>query len=204
MKHLKVLLGTVLMGLASFAGAHTMTIGYANAGPGSVTFWFGSWHDLTPPLFEGSMQLEGVAPTVFAPTIVNFTLSAGCTPGVANCPNKPAGLIDGTTNFYACDNPPVGQTLCASDVDQDGPVNKWQGVTFNNLQAGTYRFTYLPIANPSADWAPANEAVRTNVVTLSGSIVSGVEAAIPTMSEWAMIVMGLLLAGSAMTVLRRR
>jgi hypothetical protein len=204
MKLLKVLLGTALMALVSAAGAHTMTIGYANAGPGSVTFWFGSWHDLVPPLFEGSMQLEGVAPTVFAPTVVNFTLSAGCNPGVANCPNKPAGLVDGTTNFYSCASPPVGQTLCASDVDGNGPVNKWQGVTFNNLQAGTYRFTYLPIANPSADWRPDNEAVRTNVVTLSGSIVSGVEAAIPTMSEWAMILMGLLLAGSAMTVLRRR
>jgi hypothetical protein len=204
MKLLKVLLGTALMALASVAGAHTMTIGYANAGPGSVTFWFGSWHTLVPPLFEGSMQLEGVAPTVFAPTVVNFTLSAGCSPGLPNCPNKPAGLIDGTTNFYACDAPPAGQTLCATDVDGDGPVNKWQGVTFNNLQAGTYRFTYLPIANPSADWEPANNAVRTNVVTLSGSIVSGVEAAIPTMSEWAMILMGLLLAGSAVTVLRRR
>ena len=127
MKHLKVLLGTALMGLASLASAHTMTIGYANAGPGSVTFWFGSWHDLTPPLFEGSMQLEGVAPTVFAPTVVSFTLSAGCNPGVSNCPNKPAGLVDGTTNFYACNIPPVGQTLCATDVDSNRPGQQVAG-----------------------------------------------------------------------------
>ena len=182
------------------ANAHTMTIGYVNAGPGSVTFWYGSWHDLVPPFFEGSFNLVGLGGTPFPSTTVSFTLSAGCLPGVALCPNKPAGLVDGVTNFYACSP----DNLCATDVDSNGPVNKWQGVTFSGLTAGQYQFTYIPIANPSADWAPANTAVQTSVVTLSGAVVGGPAPAtdIPTLSEWALILLATLMAG--MGVLYRR
>jgi hypothetical protein len=176
-----------------------MTIGYVNSGPGSVTFWYGSWHALTPPLFEGSFNLVGINGTVYPSTTVSFNLSQGCTTLIPNCPQKPAGLVDGTNNFYAC-----AAGLCNTDVDGNGPVGKWQGVQFNGLQAGTYQFTYIPIANPSADWAPANAAVQTSTVVLSGSIVNGTVNTVPTLSEWALILLALLVAGSTMIGLHRR
>ncbi len=57
-KALTVAAAVLLIGIGR-AGAHTMTIGYVNSGPGSVTFWFGSWHALVPPLFEGSFNFVG-------------------------------------------------------------------------------------------------------------------------------------------------
>jgi hypothetical protein len=203
MRALLAVLGTVVFLGAGPVQSHTMTIGYANAGPGAVTFWFGSWHDLVPPFFEGSFNLVGVAGNPFPSTTVAFNLSAGCSPGVANCPNKPTGLVDGSTNFYAC-TVNGADALCPTDQDSNGPVNKWQGVTFTGLQAGQYRFTYIPIANPSADWAPANTAVNSSVVTLSGAVVGGGSNEIPTLSEWAMILMMTLLVGTAWVSLRRR
>lgn len=177
-----------------------MTIGYVNSGPGAVTFWYGSWHSLQAPLFEGSFNLVGINGTTYPSTTVSFNLSQGCTSLIPNCPQKPAGLVDGTNNFYAC----TVTGLCSSDVDGDGPVGKWQGVQFTGLQAGTYRFTYIPIANPSADWAPANAAVQTSVVILSGSIVNGTVTQVPTLSEWAMALLILLIAGTTVVRLRRR
>jgi hypothetical protein len=80
---------------------------------------------------------------------------------------------------------------------------KWQGVTFNNLQAGDYQFTYIPIVNPSADWAPATPGVQSNSLTLTGVIV-GAATDIPTLSEWSLILLTLLLGTVALYVLRRR
>lgn len=182
-----------------FANAHTMTIGYANSGPGAVTFWYGSWHTLTPPLFEGSFNLVGINGNTYPSTTVAFNLSQGCTTFIDPCPNKPAGLVDGTSNFYACT-----AGLCNTDVDGNGPVDKWQGVQFTGLQAGTYRFTYIPIASPSADWNPANAAVQSSIVTLSGAIVNGTATPVPTLSEWAMVLLALLIAGTTVITLRRR
>ena len=34
-----------------------------------------------------------------------------------------------------------------------GPVQHWQGVNFTGLTAGSYQFTYVPIAFPSAEWS---------------------------------------------------
>ena len=198
-KALTVAALVLLLGIGT-AGAHTMTIGYVNSGPGSVTFWYGSWHALTPPLFEGSFNLVGINGNPYPSTTVSFNQSVGCVTSIPNCPAKPTGLVDGTNNFYACSP----NNLCATDVNGNGPVGKWQGVTFTGLAAGDYRFTYLPIANPSVDWAPANTAVQSSVVTLSGAIVGASAAQIPTLSEWAMILLTLMIAGLAIRPLLRR
>lgn len=169
------------------ASAHTTGIGYHNAGPGSVTFWFKSWHSLVPPLFEGSFNLIGINGNPFPSTTVPFNLSTGI---------KPPLLVDGVNNFYACNRLP--NSFCPTDEDNNGG-SKWQGVTFTGLAAGDYRFTYIPIANPSADWAPATEGVRSNSITLSGVIVGGppVASDIPTLNPAMLALLAFAVAGFA-------
>jgi len=170
----KALLGAVMLAvLPGQAFAHTITFGYENAGPGSVTFWYGSYHSHgfgDGPDLEGSLQLVGILGTSYGPTTVPFSLDRGrnnpatCNGAPAgNCTGQPAGLIDGVTNFA---DPTYGPTAFAD-------VNSWQGVTFSGLAAGDYQFTYIPIASPSAHWAPWSEAVRTGTVHLTGAIVGG-------------------------------
>ncbi|HJT43679.1 MAG TPA: PEP-CTERM sorting domain-containing protein [Rhizomicrobium sp.] len=140
---------------AGQASAHAISIGFENAGPGSVNIWLGTYghggHHL-----EGSLQLEGVLGTVFGPTVNPFTMLTGTGVGF-----KPAGLIDGTTNFYADWNGSVPNSLplVATEAPFNagcpacGPVDHWQGVTFAGLGEGDYQFTYIPIASPSAEWS---------------------------------------------------
>ena len=133
--------------------AHTNSIGYENAGAGSVTFWFGTYHN--PVNFtEGSFNVTGGAVN----TTVPFSLLVN---------TKPGGLIDGTTNFYA------GNPNNLVGVNPGQAVRNWQGVTINGLTQGTYTFTYIPIANPTQEWQPLINAILSNTVTLSASVVGG-------------------------------
>ena len=190
---LSVCAAAILLASGS-ASAHTKAIGVHNSGPGSVTFWFQSWHSYVPPFFEGSFNLVGINGNPYPSTTVPFTLTTG---------TKPPLLIDGVNNFFACNRLP--NSFCPTDEDMTGG-SKWQGVLFTGLQAGDYRFTYIPIQFPSADWDPATPGVQTNTLTLSGSIVGGPPSStdIPTLSEWGMIIMMALLAGAAWFRLRRR
>ena len=79
------------------ASAHTKAIGYHNAGPGSVTFWFQSWHSYVAPFFEGSFNLVGINGNPFPSTTVPFSLTTG---------TKPPLLVDGVNNFFACNRLP--------------------------------------------------------------------------------------------------
>jgi fibronectin-binding autotransporter adhesin len=174
------------------ASAHTTAIGYVNNGPGSVTFWYKSWHSFTPPFFEGSFNLVGVNGNPFPDTTVPFDQSFGGN-GM-----RPPGLIDGVNLFYAC----TSNGLCPTDEDGNGG-DKWQGVTFNNLIIGSYVFTYLPIANPSADWAPANEEVRTGTLDLDASVIGGSQP-IPTLNPVHLMLLVLGLIGVTAAIRRRR
>ena len=194
MRAIFLALAMALVAVAGGANAHTKAIGYHNSGPGSVTFWFQSWHGFTAPFFEGSFNLVGINGNPYPSTTVPFSLSVGV---------KPPLLIDGTNNFFACNRLPNG--LCPTDEDASGG-SKWQGVQFTGLQAGDYRFTYIPIVNPSADWAPATQGVQTNTLSLSGAVVGrgGPAADIPTLSEWALILLSIAVALVGFGVSRRR
>ncbi|WJZ48311.1 hypothetical protein [Synechococcus phage DSL-LC02] len=150
----------LLMG-APAALAHTNSIGYVGDGAGSVTFWYGSWHAGTT-FTEGSMTLQGVNGTNFTPTTVNWTLLQNTTP---------TGLIPGT-NYFQSDGVnlvPYGDPTALYGM----PSYTWQGVTFNNLGAGDYQFQYNPIAQPTQDWDPSSQVIRTGTVTLSSGLLSG-------------------------------
>lgn len=135
------------------AWAHTNSVGYENAGPGAVNFWYGTYHVGTT-FTEGSMQLVG--PDGFDITTA-FTLLTS---------TKPAGLVDGETNFYS------DGTQLTGTPDMYG-VYTWQGVNFTNLAAGEYTFTYIPIASPTAEWDPLYEVIRTSTVNLTAELLGG-------------------------------
>ena len=151
----------LLFGVPTAALAHTNSIGYVGDGAGSVTFWYGSWHAGTT-FTEGSMTLQGVNGNSFAPTTVNWTLLQN---------TQPTGLIPGT-NYFQSDGTnliPYGDPAALYGM----PSYTWQGVTFTGLSAGDYQFTYNPIAQPTMDWDPSSQVIRTGTVTLSAGLLSG-------------------------------
>jgi len=152
----------LLLGAPTAALAHTNSIGYVGDGAGSVTFWYGSWHAGTS-FTEGSMTLQGVNGNTFAPTTVNWTLLQN---------TQPTGLIPGTNYFQSNGTSliPYGDPSAVYGSTQS---YTWQGVTFNSLGAGDYQFTYNPIAQPTMDWDPATQNIRTGTVTLSAGLLSG-------------------------------
>ena len=95
----------------SQAFAHSISVGYVVNGPGSITVYFGTYHGGVTAT-EGDIKLTGPTNLTSPATILTST--------------KPAGLIDGTTNFYAdsCGG------ACA------GQVQFWQGATFTGLTGG--------------------------------------------------------------------
>jgi hypothetical protein len=160
-----------VLGLASQAGAHATSIGYENAGPGAVTIWLGTYqhgghHN------EGSMKLEGALGTVYGPTTLAFNLLTG--DGIAY---KPAGLIDGTTNWYVQgttegNNLPLVPTEAQWLAFLPGyPTNHWQGVTFSGLSAGDYKFTWVPAINPTQEWSPWSTSMN-GIFHLGESVVN--------------------------------
>lgn len=141
---------TALISIAQATWAHTTSIGYVNAGPGAVTFWYGTYHDTN--FFEGSLQLSG---TGYTTTTSSFTERTQI---------KPVGLVDGTTNFYSNGTALVG-------VNSGQPTKTWQGATISGLKPGTYTFTYIPIAVPTDDWRPTDSVILSSSVFLSSAVI---------------------------------
>lgn len=104
------------------------------------------------------MQLVGANGTSYGPTVNPFTLLS---------PTTPTGLVPGV-NYFTSDGTalvPYNTTIQTSST--------WQGATINGLVAGTYRFTYIPIANPSVNWAPMDSFILSSIVVLNAGIVGG-------------------------------
>lgn len=160
---------------ANTASAHTITIGYENAGVGSVNFWYGSYHSFNGST-EGSLNLVGINGNTFGSTTVAWSLTAS---------TQSAGLVNNVTNF-----------LDANYNGGFGDVRSWQGVNFTGLQAGDYQFTYVPIASPSAHWAPWSSNILSGTVSLNQEIVQ----AVPEPAPLALFGLGLL----GLTIVRRK
>ena len=193
---------TVLMGILGLlagvgtAGAHTTSIGFVPGGsPGSVTFWTGSYTHGGTPVNEGTLTLTGVS-LVYSQS-VNFNITP--------VGSKPAGLVDGTNNFYWC-NDATYSFPCATDPGIGGGVVWWQGVTFTGLQPGTYRITCGGTCGTTQQWASLNPVTGVVTVSLSGVIVGANPVApVPTLSEWSLILLaGLVVLIAAFTFMRRR
>ena len=146
----------LLLGVPTAALSHTNSIGYVGAGNGTVTFWYGNWHPGTT-FTEGSMTLLGVNGTNYSANTVNWTLLQN---------TKPTGLVDGTNYFTSSGSAlvPYGSNSQVSYT--------WQGVTFTGLGAGDYQFTYNPIAQPTANWAPMDNIINTSTVSLTSAIIN--------------------------------
>jgi len=118
--------------------------------------------------------------------------------------NQPAGLIDGVTNFYPSTalgvpgpltgNPAIWEGFCPAC----GPVNHWQGVNFSGLSAGIYKFTYVPILNPTAEWDPWNDSLN-GTFDLSG-VVNPTGGGAPEPATIAFVLSGL----ASIVFIRRR
>lgn len=135
---------------APAALAHTVSVGYENAGPGSVTFWYGTYHTGTS-YTEGSLQVTG--PDSYSVTVPFSLLTT----------TKPSGLVDGSTNFYS-----DGSTLVGT---YGGTIYAWQGSTFTDLNAGSYTFTYIPISTPTSVWQPGDSIILSSTVTLDAAVI---------------------------------
>ncbi|HVX75670.1 MAG TPA: autotransporter outer membrane beta-barrel domain-containing protein [Bradyrhizobium sp.] len=153
--------GAFLAWQAELAQAHTVSIGYVSDGPGAITFWYGTYHTGVT-YTEGSLQLVGGSG--YSATVA-FTLLTLV---------KPTGLVDGTNNFYSNGTTLVGD-FASSAYAYAGPVAAWQGAAFTGLRAGTYTFTYIPIATPTQVWQPEDSVILSYTVDLSGALLGGTQ-----------------------------
>ena len=176
-----------LLGATGNANAHAFSIGYANAGANAATVWLGTYNHFVMTN-EGSLNLVGVNGNTFASTTVAYNLLVSA---------KPAGLIDGTTNFFVSTGLNVSGPLVGSDAiwlstlcSACGPANHWQGATFTGLSAGDYKFTYVPRANPTAEWTPVNDSLN-GIFTISGTVLNPV----PEPETYALMLAGLGVVG---------
>ena len=147
----------LLLGVPTAALSHTNSIGYVGGGSGSVTFWYGNWHPGTT-FNEGTLTLQGINGTSFAPSTVNWTLIQQ---------TMPDGLIPGTNYFTS-----NGTSLVPYDPSIQTSYS-WQGVTFTGLSAGDYQFTYNAAGAPTVNWMPMDSVILSSTVTLSAAALSG-------------------------------
>jgi len=145
--------GVMLALTGTTAFAHTTSIGYMNSGNGSLSFYYGTYHSSAETTYnEGSLHLTS---TAGYDQTVAFDILTG---------TKPAGLVDGDTNFYS-----NGTTLVGTP---NYSIANWQGVTFDNLVHGTYTFTYIPIANPTQVWQPIDNVILSSTITIINADLS--------------------------------
>ncbi len=171
---------------AGAAYAHTTSLGFVpGTNPGEVTFWTGSYSHGGTPVNEGIGTLTGVS-VPYGPVSNPFNL------GPVNV--KPAGLVDGTNNFFW--GPSPFPFPLSTDPNLFGGVVWWQGVTFASLVPGTYSFTCGTQCGVTAQWASLTQAggqAGAVQVTLQAGDIGGGQVPEPA----GLAVLGLALAGLA-------
>lgn len=170
--------------LSSGAFAHTISVGYVpTSSTGTVDFFAGTYHaGVTND--EGTGRLVGVS-NGYDSGIIPFSIGVTGT--------KPAGLVDGTNNFYFATVPPGGSCQFGATYGSptntcaEGPVLFWEGLQFTGLAAGEYSFS---IANDTRTTAvfqdPGAAAIR---VTLRPADVT---ATVPEPATLALFGLGML------------
>jgi hypothetical protein len=129
-------------------------IGYTpGVNAGQVNLWLGSYHGYgigDGNDIEGSARLQG--PGGYD-TTTPFTYAQGIASsdfGPSPFAPIPSGLVFGT-NLFASQN--FANTYTGGNASQvPAWVNSWQAVTVSGLSAGTYTFTYIEAASPTAHW----------------------------------------------------
>lgn len=163
---------TVAAGLfigASQASAHVVAIGYsAGVNAGEVNLWLGSYHTFGQgdgPDLEGSARLQGLGSIVYD-TTTPFTYSEGTNGSSAALP--PSGLVLGTNLFTS-----VSYGGTSTDQSTLDDIYSWEAATLTGLSAGDYLFTYVPIATPSAHWAPWGDLDNITLTLTEGETSGG-------------------------------
>lgn len=176
-----------LLVFAGTAAAHTTSLGYLpGSSAGEVTFWTGSYSHSQTPNNEGIGTLTGVT---------NPGYSSSLPFNITPIGTKPAGLVDGTNNFFfdASGNFPL-----SVDPHLYGGVVWWQGVTFTGLTAGDYTFSCGSNCGITQQWATLG--IGSIPITLtSGNIGTGT---VPEPGVLSLFGLGLALIG--LTTWRRR
>ena len=129
----------VLLAVGTSVGhAHSVSVGYVTNGTNSITVYYGSYHSgITQP--EGTVSLVGPV-----------RLSQSTTNVVGT---KPAGLIDGTNNFYAgsCSGGSLGTPIV------------WESATFTNVPSGTYSIQLT--GSFTINWQPCDASISSGAAT---------------------------------------
>ena len=129
----------VLLAVGTSLGhAHSVSVGYVTNGTNSITIYYGSYH-------SGTSRPEGTVSLIGPVTLSQVTTNVVAT--------KPAGLIDGTNNFYAgsCNGGSLGTPIV------------WESATFTNVPSGTYSIQLT--GSFTINWQPCDASISSGAAT---------------------------------------